>query len=213
MGRPRRQDTRRTQIVEAAVKAIVARGYERVRIKDIAAEAGVSSQTVLYYFPDVEALLLETLSRLIHRFVEMRRDTADAVGDPVSQLAATIWAGLPAGPDDEIAVIYVSLGSIRRNPALRALSRALTEQQVELYRRILEAGSARGAFELRESSLVIAENLVALEDAYGLYIIEGDPITPEHAISRIATYAAAAVGVVYEDLLPASGGSRPADAL
>ena len=52
---------------------------------------------------------------------------------------------------------------------------ALTGQQVELYRRILETGESAGTFQLTGDRRTIATNIVALEDAYGLYIVEGGP--------------------------------------
>ena len=60
---------------------------------------------------------------------------------------------------------------IRREPVVASLIRTLTERQVSLYQTILEVGQAHGVFDLADDSLTIARNLVALEDAYGLYVI------------------------------------------
>lgn len=44
---------------------------------------------------------------------------------------------------------------------------ALHDRQVAMYRVILESGSVRGVFSLKDSIRSMSRNLVALEDAYG----------------------------------------------
>ncbi|MDI9598101.1 MAG: TetR/AcrR family transcriptional regulator [Acidobacteriota bacterium] len=195
MARPKRQDERRNGIRAAARRAIAARGYGAVRIKDIASEAGLSSQSILYYYPDVGELLVETIAHAVTRFVEQRREAADRLDDPVLQLAATIGAGFPRTPEDDTTIIFESAGAFRHDAALRAMVRSLNAQQVEMYRRILDVGASRGAFRLSDDSLGIATNLVALEDAYSLYILEGGPPSVEEAVRLVAAYASLATGV------------------
>ncbi len=67
----------------------------------------------------------------------------------------------------------------------------MTAKQVEVYQRILEQGQARGEFELADTSNAIARNLIALEDAYGLYIIGGAPIADD-AVRQILSFASMA---------------------
>lgn len=161
-------------------------------MKDIAHEAGLSSQSVLYYYPDIDDLIQEAIAHSVERFRDRRREVADALDDPRDRLLATIRAGFPAGPDDEdLRVLYESAAYFGRNEAMGALIRALTASQVELYRRILEVGEAAGAFRLADGSEAIARNLVALEDAYGLYIISGSPIQ-EEAIQLVTSFASLA---------------------
>ena len=123
---------------------------------------------------------------------------AERSDDPRRALVETIAAGLPAGPDDEdLRVLYGAAGYFRDNPTLGALVRSLTERQVERYRRLLELGEARGVFTLADTSEAIARNIVALEDAYGLYIIGGAPIADE-AFRLILSFASMAVGRTLE---------------
>lgn len=204
MARPKNQSARRRLIRQAANRAIAERGLAGVRVKDVAREAGLSSQAILYYYPDIEALLVEALRHTIERFADRRRAAAEAIDDPIAQLVATIREGFPEGPDDdELLVLYQSLGALRENPALQPLSKALTGSQVELYRRILEVGQARGVFQLADDSRTIAWNLVALEDAYGLYIMVDREPSVEEAIRRVLSYARIATGAD----LPADGPS------
>lgn len=194
MARPKRQDERRDGIRAATRRAIASRGYGAVRIKDIASEAGLSSQSILYYYPDVGELLVETIAHAVNRFVEQRREAVGTLEDPVLQLAATISAGFPRAPEDDTTIIFESAGAFRRDVALRAMVRSLNAQQVEMYRSILDVGASRGVFRLSGDSVSIATNLVALEDAYSLYILEGGPPTVEEAIRLVAGYASLATG-------------------
>jgi AcrR family transcriptional regulator len=191
---PRRKDqaARRGQLQQAARRAIAARGVHGLRLKDVADEAGLSPQSVLYYYPDVDALVEEAIRHTLERFAERRGVAEDT--DPPRALAAMIAAGLPSGADDEdLRVLYSAAGHFRDNPALGAAIRALTARQVEIYRRLLERGAARGHFRLADSAEAIARNLVALEDAYGLYIIGGAPIA-EQALRQILSFASLATG-------------------
>ncbi len=194
MPRPKNQAARRGQLKQAAKRAIAARGIEGVRIKDVAIEAGLSPQSVLYYYPELDTLIEEAIQHVVERFAERRRETADGIADPRAALVAMIKAGLPSGPDDEdLRITYDAAGYFRDNPTLGALIRSMTARQVEVYRRVLELGQAQGAFRLADSSQAIARNLVALEDAYGLYMISGGEIA-EEALRMLLSFASMATG-------------------
>jgi AcrR family transcriptional regulator len=200
MARPKRQQDRRRELVRAASVAIAERGYLGVRIKDVGDAAGLSPQAVLYYYPDLDELLTEAIHHAVRRYVEWRRQGVDVLDDPVAQLATTICAGFPTDPEDDVSLIYQCVGALHDNTALRAMVMSLTSHQVDLYVRILEVGASRGVFHLAGESRVIAENLVALEDAYGLYMTEGYGLPAETAISRVMGYAALATGVAAQEL-------------
>jgi AcrR family transcriptional regulator len=206
MARRKDQAARRRQLTQAARRAIARRGIERLRVKDVAQEAGLSSQSVLYYYPELDDLVEAAIQHALERFGERRREAADRSDDPGAALVATIAAGLPSGPDDEdVRILYEAAGHFRDNPTLGALIRSLTARQVEIYRRILELGEAKGQFSLKADSEAIARNLVALEDAYGLYIIGGAPIADE-ALRLILSFAELATGAP----LDAQAMARPA---
>jgi hypothetical protein len=74
----------------------------------------------------------------------------------------------------------------------------MTAKQVEVYQRILEQGQARGEFELADTSESIARNLIALEDAYGLYIIGADESHAD-AVRQILSFASMATAATCAD--------------
>lgn len=191
MARPKNQEARRSQLKLAAGRAIAARGLAGVRVQDVAREAGMAPASVLYYYPDLDSLLRDAFLHALHRFHDRRREHADAIDDARRRLVETIRAGFPTGPDDvEVVVLYESVPFAREDPALAALVRTLTARQVAMYEAILEAGRAQGHFELADAARPIAQNLVALEDAYGLYIVGGAEQLPvEEAIGLVLSFA------------------------
>jgi AcrR family transcriptional regulator len=199
MARRKDQAARRRQLRQAARRAIAARGIDGLRIKDVAAEAGLSSQSVLYYYPELDELVEEAIAHTLERFADRR---AVEEGDPRAALVAMVSAGLPSGPDDEdLRVLYEAAGYFRDNPRLGAEIRALTARQVELYERLLMRGAASGVFRPALDVHAIARNLVALEDAYGLYIVGGAPMA-EEARRLILAFASLATGCDLEGAGP-----------
>ena len=194
MARRKDQAARRLQVEEAAERALARHGAEAIRVSDVAAEAGLSSGTVLYYYPTRSELIRIAFRRALTRFVEHRQAVVDALDDPAAQLVAMLREGFPTDSDDsDVVPLYTGVQAIRDDPRLARLVREVSARQVALYRAILERGARSGAFTLAGSSASLAQNLVALEDAYGLYAIgSGFPVA--EGLRRTLEFAELAVG-------------------
>lgn len=95
---------------------------------------------------------------------------------------------------------------------VKVLRKTLYERQVTLYESILQTGEALGVFVLTGPALTIANNLVALEDAYGHHIIAEVVVTRAQAERFLIDYASTAT---HCDLGPAKvtiSRSRPTTA-
>ncbi|MGW8374896.1 TetR/AcrR family transcriptional regulator [Streptomyces sp. ODS28] len=196
MGRPKNQGARREALVDAAGRAISERGLAGLRIKDIAAEAGVSAGSVLYYYPELDELVLEVHRGAVDRFLAGRHAETDGVADPVRRLRAAIASGIPDGPDDAVhALLYELHGRAGRSAGHAALMSSLFEREAALYVTVLEVGAATGAFTLTAPPAELARNLVALEDGYGLHILSRNPaVPPETARTLVRGYAREVTG-------------------
>lgn len=197
MARPKRQEERRSQLVAAAQRAIAAHGPDGARLNRVAEEAGLTSGAVLYYYPDVDELMFEANRAGMERFYEGRVRMLELLDDdPVVRLLALAKSGLPSGPGDtEVRLLCELGGSAGRNPLMASLLTTLYDRQVGMYQVVLEQGAARGIFALAQPSLVVARNLVALEDAYGYRIIAKHPtIDHDAALALIVAYAQLATG-------------------
>lgn len=207
MARKKDQQQRRTELRHAAAKAIAARGTTGVTLRDIAQEAKLSPSSILYYYRDLEQLIVEAMQHGMERFHDRRLEAAERYADPREKLVATIVRGFPTDGDDlDVLLLYLGVPVIRRNPAVVGLARSLTGSQVSLYHSILEVGSARGVFELNDDTYTIGRNLVALEDAYGLYVISGNADRLGSYVALTVAYASTSTGC---DLRPLADSMSP----
>ena len=184
MARPKRQEQRRSELVAAAQRIIVKHGPDGARLNRVAEAAGLTSGAVLYYYPNIEDLVLEANQAGMERFYEQRVRMLEALPDePVTRLRARVDSGLPANTlDPEVRLLCELGGSAGRNPVMATLLTALYDRQVGMYQVVLAQGSARGFFTLSHDSLSIARNVVALEDAYGYRIVAKHP-SIDHAVA------------------------------
>lgn len=195
MARTKSQQARREALVGAAQRAMLEHGAD-TKLVHVAEAAGLTSGAVLYYFPDVQALLLEANRAGMERFYDHRVAALKTLETPVEKLVVTVNNGLPVDRLDASVRLLCELGGAAgRQPVYAALLTSLYDRQVAMYEVILESGSARGEFRLAQDAKTIARNLVALEDAYGYRIIAGHPsIDHDTAAELILEYARVATG-------------------
>jgi AcrR family transcriptional regulator len=167
---------RRAQLLDAARDVLLERGAVGLRVKDIAARAGLSSATVLYYYPAIDDLLLEVSRDAMERYAERRAQAVAELDDPAEQLRLAISLGVPTGPDDADSRILYELDAFTgTSKAFAVLSAAYFDRQVALYEAVLARGAASGAFELSAPARELARGIVAMEDGLGLQVVIGHP--------------------------------------
>ena len=195
MTRHKPRTERKADLVEAARRAMLQHGTS-VRLKEVAEQAGLTSGAVLYHYPDLSDLLLDANRAGMERFYEDRVRVIEGIDDPARKLVVTIAHGLPTSSDDPDVQLLCQLGgAAARDTVYAALLTALYDRQVAMYRVILESGSVRGVFSLKDSILSISRNLVALEDAYGYRMMaRHSAIDHRVACELILDYARLATG-------------------
>jgi AcrR family transcriptional regulator len=192
MARPKNQQDRRDQMVDAAGRAIAERGLSNVRIRDIADRAGMSAGSVLYYYPDLDNLFVEVHAEIIERYYQRRCAAIRPDASPVLQLSCAVAAGIPEDPDDLTArLLYEMHALCEASPAHADLMGSLFDREVSLYRSILDAGVAGGQFRLLSSTAQVARVLVALEDGLGLHVVSRNSSMLPHAAHEVLRACAA----------------------
>lgn len=78
----------RDQILDSAETLFARQGFSATPIKEIAAEAGVNSALLYYYFEDKETLYKAMLSRLIEGLVSSLAARMQGVTDPAAAIRA-----------------------------------------------------------------------------------------------------------------------------
>jgi DNA-binding transcriptional regulator YbjK len=192
MARPRNQGARRQALIEATYSAGHKHGLRSLSLTDVALQAGLSRGTVLYYYDDLDALLVEAHAAGVERFCDQRDRLVEATDDPRVKLGTAIAAGLPSGPDDALMRILYEFDVLAGNSALHDdLVQRMYLRQMSTYRGIFAAGRRTGAFTPGLTDDVLAMNFVALEDAYGLHIVAGNALvtvgSAESAMRAVAT--------------------------
>ncbi len=191
------QASRREQLARASRHVLLERGALGVRVKDIAARAGIAPSSLLYYYPRLEELMMEVSRDAIERYAERRSRQVRAVEDPVRQLRLAIHLGVPTGADDEESRLLYELDAFTSSsPAFAMMSSSFFDRQAMLYQYVLDTGAARGGFDLTMPAETVARGLVALEDGLGLQVVIQHPGLDSAEAERILLhYASVATGV------------------
>ena len=140
-GRGRPRDPRTDEkIIEAAAALRHSRGFERMTVDDVAAEAGVGKATVYRRWPSKDDLAVAAMGRLYS--VEIPQpDTGSIVGDLTESYRATLsFVGSPEGE----AYLKMSIAESVRDPRIAALYRRATERAEAQAREMFTRGIARG---------------------------------------------------------------------
>lgn len=197
---------RRQELIAAASSVIAEHGLARASVRAVAERAEVSAGSVLYHFESFDQLVVEAVKGVIDEFSERRKRLIEDVADPVERLRIMIEAGIPERISDELRVVYEVASAVRDQPRFRRNLTLVAERQVALYTVVIEVGVALGAFRPRMDVRAIASNLVALEDAYDLYLLDPDDWQRDRYLDSTLQFAEIALDCA---LRPGAGPTAP----
>jgi AcrR family transcriptional regulator len=133
----------RQQLSDTATEMFMERGFDAVRVSDVAAACGVSEKTVFNYFPTKESLLLD---RWDTTMVSLRTGLAEPGVPPVKAAlhildhelgGMTSWLARQDDQAQAAAVIQRFGALIRATPSLRAHQRDMTDRLIAAAAEIL----------------------------------------------------------------------------
>lgn len=157
-------DERRNELTEAAARLIARAGIEAATLRDVAAEAGMTTGALTHYFADKRELLLHTFQASLNhrRSTRGNREPIDALG----ALMASLEGALPLDDDRKrhwmvtVAFCSQATGDAEMAAAQRDAYREFRSRTTELARR---AGVAAG-----RSATRTAEHLIAVADGIAI---------------------------------------------
>ncbi|WP_088318340.1 TetR/AcrR family transcriptional regulator [Kineosporia sp. R_H_3] len=191
MARPRNQSSRREALIEATYAAGREHGLRRLSLTDVAQQAGLTRGAVLYYYEDLDALLVEAHAAGLQRFCADRDAAVATQDDPRRQLDIAFTVGLPSGPDDALMRLLLELDVLAGTSSLHEeLVQQLDRHQQATYRAILAAGVEQGVFRPTLSLDDLTLALVAMEDGFTLQIVADRIITHDAALQVMRSTAA-----------------------
>lgn len=191
MARPRNQRSRREALIQATYAAGREHGLRRLSLTDVAQQAGLTRGAVLYYYDDLDALLVEAHAAGLQRFCADREAAVAAESDPRRQLDIAFAAGLPSGPEDALMCLLLELDVLAGTSTLHEeLVQQMDRHQQATYRTILAAGIEQGVFRPTMSLDALTLALVAMEDGFTLQIVADRIITHDAALEVMRSAAA-----------------------
>lgn len=143
--RERKKRLLRQQLSDTATEMFVERGFDNVRITEIAEACGVSEKTVYNYFPTKESLLLDRWQSTPTALLRGLADPAVAPIDAALRVLnneLTSWTSWFAGRSDPIeasARVGRFVDLIQATPSLRAYERDVIDQLIAEAAQVLAA--------------------------------------------------------------------------
>jgi AcrR family transcriptional regulator len=182
-GRPRGASNTREQVLESARRLFLASGYKRVSLRAIAAEAGVDSALISYYFGSKRGLFGAVMHLVVSPPDVVRHSLR---GDP-ALLPERIVADVLATWDDPergapLIALYRSAGS---DPDANRLVRELVEREV-----VGAIAGHLGGADASARAGIAASQLAGL--IFTRHVLRAAPLATMPA-DELVTYAAPAV--------------------
>ncbi|BAS26077.1 TetR/AcrR family transcriptional regulator [Limnochorda pilosa] len=146
-------ETRKEQVLEAAVHLFRAKGYHATSVQDIADAVGLRKGSLYHYIRSKEELLFEIIHSTIQTYIH-RLESIAARPEPASaRLAAAIEAHIKAvAQDTEGFAIFI--GETRAlEPEQRQRIEEASSQYGHLLERLIEEASLEGAFRPADSAM------------------------------------------------------------
>jgi AcrR family transcriptional regulator len=146
--RERKKRLMRQQLSDTATRMFLERGFDAVRVSEIAEACGVSEKTVFNYFPTKESLILDRLDATV---ASLRTGLAEPGVSPVEAAlrildaelgAMTSWLAAQDDPAQAGASIRRFGALIQVTPSLRAHQSDMTDQFVAVAAAILAGRAA-----------------------------------------------------------------------
>ncbi len=141
---------RRKELILIAFNHIAKRGFEGLRVREVAAEAGINNATLHYYFPTKEDLIKGVVDYLIEKF------STSYSFDSAEKASSTAWKDIRAeledarynfqGARDQIVVFTELLIRSLRDPAIARIFKKLDESWRGYLAGIIEQGIRQGVF-------------------------------------------------------------------
>ncbi|MHB8469543.1 MAG: TetR/AcrR family transcriptional regulator [Gaiellaceae bacterium] len=185
----RRSESRRDELLAAAVRAFAAKGYHACRVSDIAAEAGVSHGLVYHYFASKDEVL-ETIFRenwgVVATAVEEISKTDDSAAEQLRKIAAVMLHAWIRGPE----VVRVIVREVSRSPQLQERIGQFASA-FDVLEKVIRRGQASGeldpGLDPRFATYAVWGMLDEILTGWVLGRLPDEPGDIERAVATVAT--------------------------
>jgi AcrR family transcriptional regulator len=142
-----RTDAQREHVLASVERLVAVRGFERVRLRDVAKEAGVSIGSLQHHFETRDGLLRETFLWSATRRVEQWAEEADVSGDPWQRLSSLLVSVFDVEDFQQRSTIWIEFSAAAaRDDEVRKVMANLYERWRIPLREVIRAGVDAGGF-------------------------------------------------------------------
>ncbi len=196
-------DSRREQMLRAALEVIAERGYADTRIADVAERIGISPALVIYYFKTKDQLLTESIRYLdnIWYAVGQRRmaelPTAAARIEEIVAMSCLPEADAEPRSSWTLWLDFWTLAA--RNPEVAGLRQRDDERWRDMISSLVTDGQQAGEFRVVDADN-FAILICSLLDGLAIQIALDDPVVgPERAFDLCMQFISGQLGFEWKD--------------
>ena len=132
---------RQEQILDAARRLFLTKGYEATTIEDVLTAVGIAKGTLYHHFPGKEAILDAIVLRTVDAIVQRAQAAADGPQPATTRFLAVVGAARAPPEDIELAPQIRATGNLRLH--VLAMTETWT-RLVPILTRLVEEGAAAG---------------------------------------------------------------------
>lgn len=171
-------------LILAAYHSIAEKGFEGLRLRDVAQQVGLNHATLHHYFPTKEAMVQAVVLYVTQRLAQTATITE---GTPMEQLRAHLHALQQCMQEEPALFVVLSEIGLRaqRDPAIRAIVQQQTEGWHAFLMGILNAGIRQGNWPQDLDAEATASAIIALTQSFNLINAKLLPIRAEQAMRQL----------------------------
>jgi AcrR family transcriptional regulator len=195
----------RDQIMHAAAELFSAYGYPGTSVGAIAEAVQISPAALYWHFEGKEALLVELCEEAVDSYEHRLDEALEGLTEPAEQLRMLAVAHTEAVlTDPKVArgtlfSAYTLVHSI--SPANYRRIHDRQRDQLERWRRVVDAGIQRGEFHVADSAVTVFA-LTDICEAVGSWVSPDGPLSPREIAEEYGEFALRVVGYGLPDSLP-----------
>jgi AcrR family transcriptional regulator len=206
-------DTRREQLLDAALAVIAERGFPDTRIADVAERAGTSPALVIYYFKTRDQLLTEAIRLSEDRWYAegtQRIATLPTAARQLEELVAMSCLPEAEGEDAVSWSVWLDLwAQSARHPDVAAVRMEFDEHWRRTIADLVAEGQHAGEFAAVDPD-DFAVSVSAMLDGFAVQIALEDPVVDQtRAFNLVMQYASSELGFNWSTSRARRGRTRP----
>jgi len=188
MGRPSNTEQRKQEIINALLRVMAERGYEKASIQAIAKEADLAPGLIHYHFKTKQEILLGLVNWIASSATERLDKMETEVCDPWDKLTVFINARLATGETELPQVVsawVVIAGESIRQPEIKEIYQNLIEQQLNHLKKLIADVWQNKSVNSKEVVHLSAIVISAMEGAFQLSATANEIMPKNYAAESV----------------------------